>query len=102
MNERPVAHIDQSICDGCSSCTVGSICPKDAVVPDSLGIAAVPAARRSRNPLKNLLGEHGHHVLGEHGPHAWKVEESKCSGCLLCAPYCPQKAVVARERGKAA
>jgi Pyruvate/2-oxoacid:ferredoxin oxidoreductase delta subunit len=94
MNERPVAYIEQSTCDGCSSCTVSHICPKDAVVLDPAGVGPAQTARHSRNPFRSLLGEHR--------PHAWRVDESKCSGCLLCAPYCPHKAVVPRERGKAA
>jgi Fe-S-cluster-containing hydrogenase component 2 len=94
MNERPVAHIDQSACDGCSSCTVSHICPKDAVVPDPAGIGLASTALHVPNALRSLPGDHL--------THAWKVEESKCSGCLLCAPYCPHKAVVPRERTRAA
>lgn len=60
------------------------ICPKRAVVPDG------PVDARPTSFLGSLFGS---------GPaHGWKVDESQCSGCLLCAQYCPHGAVHARER----
>lgn len=94
MSRRPVAFIDQSVCDRCSTCAVGRICPNHAVVPDSPEPAAATSGAHTPSRLRSLLGK----------PHdrAWKVEEDKCAGCLLCAPYCPHQAVVPKERGRAA
>lgn len=94
MNRRPVAHIDQSTCDGCPRCPVSRICPNDAVVPDTAGIEPSKSGGHSPSRLRSLLGKRQ--------DHAWKVEEGKCAGCLLCATYCPHQAVVPKERGKAA
>jgi MinD superfamily P-loop ATPase len=82
--EKPVAHIDQSLCDRSPGCPVRRVCPKNAVVPDG----AATAERRG-----GFLG------IFSGGTHSgWKVDESKCSGCLLCAQYCPHQAVQARLR----
>ena len=94
MSKRPVAHIDQSTCDGCAICPVSRICPRDAVVPDPSGIGPSDSGSHSLSRLRSLLSKDQ--------DHAWMVEESKCAGCLLCAPYCPHHAVVPRTRGKAA
>jgi Pyruvate/2-oxoacid:ferredoxin oxidoreductase delta subunit len=94
MSARPVAHIDQSTCDGCSNCTVSRICPRDAVVLDPAGVGPSESGGHSLSRLRSLLSKRQ--------VHAWKVKESRCSGCLLCAPYCPHQAVVPRERGRAA
>lgn len=94
MSQRSVAHIDQSNCDRCATCSVSRICPRDAVVPDLAGIEPKESGGHSLSRLRSLLGKRT--------DHAWKVEESKCAGCLLCAPYCPQQAVVPKERGSAA
>lgn len=99
MSQRPVAHIDQSNCDGCPNCPVSHICPRDAVVPDNVGVRPSESASggHSLGRLRSLLSKRR-----DHQDHIWKVEESKCAGCLLCAPYCPHQAVVPKERGKAA
>lgn len=83
-SKRPVAYINQDLCDRSPSCPVKRICPRDAVVPDS------PVEEKPAGLLSQLFGK---------GPaHGWKVEESRCSGCLLCAQYCPHRAVEARKR----
>lgn len=83
-SKRPVAHINQDRCDRSPACPVSRICPRDAVVPDA------PADERQTGRLRQLFGA---------APsHAWKVDESKCSGCLLCAQYCPHRAVESRKR----
>lgn len=94
MNRRPVAHIDQSTCDGCPNCPVSRICPNDAVVPDPAGIGPSESGGHSLSRLRSLLSKRQ--------DRAWKVEESRCAGCLLCAPYCPHQAVVPKERERAA
>ncbi len=95
MSQRPVAHIDQSSCDGCATCSVSRICPRDAVIPDdAAGISPSESGGHSPSRLRRLLSKRQ--------DHAWKVEESKCAGCLLCAPYCPHQAVIPKERGRAA
>lgn len=81
---RPVAAIDGTRCDRSSGCPVVRICPKKAVVPDG------PAEARPTSFLGSLFGS-----VPAHG---WRVDEYKCSGCLLCAQYCPHGAVHARER----
>jgi Pyruvate/2-oxoacid:ferredoxin oxidoreductase delta subunit len=82
---KPVAFIDTHRCDRAAGCPVSRICPKKAVVP-----SGEPAARPT-SFLSSLFGGPGQ-VGG------WTVDESKCSGCLLCAQYCPHGAVVPRER----
>jgi len=94
LNQRPVAHIDQSACDGCLHCTVSSICPRDAVEAEPAGAGSSESGGRSLSRFRRLLGTHEDRL--------WRVDESKCAGCLLCAPYCPHHAVVPKERGRAA
>ncbi len=92
--QRPhVAHIDKSLCDRSAACCVKRICPRDAVVPD----AEAPAPERTGHGLTKLRG-----MLKMGHEYQWKVDESRCSGCLLCAPYCPHHAIVPKERGQAA
>lgn len=81
---RPVAHIDQTRCDRSPACPVRRICPKQAVVPDESG---------APGQGKSILS-----FLGFGGNTAWKVDENKCTGCLLCASYCPHAAVQPRRR----
>ena len=83
---RPVAHIDQQRCDRSVSCPVMRICPMHAVVPDE-SVGAEEA------PTKGLRS-----LPGAHPSHGWRVDAGKCSGCLLCAQYCPHGAVQPRER----
>lgn len=82
--ERPVAYIDHSRCDRAPGCPVSRICPKNAVVPD-------PGA--PERPARSLFG----FLSGTSRP-GWAIDENKCSGCLLCARYCPHQAVLARTR----
>ena len=82
---RPVAYIDTHRCDRAAGCPVSRICPKKAVVP---------AGDPEPQP-KSFLGSL---FAGPSQVSGWTVEEDKCSGCLLCAQYCPHGAVVPRER----
>ena len=83
---KPVAHIDQQRCDRSPGCPVMRICPMNAVVPEeSPGSQAPPSGRL-------------HSFFGLRASHGWKVDADKCSGCLLCAQYCPHGAVQPRER----
>ena len=86
---KPVAHIDQQRCDRSPGCPVMRICPMHAVVPDG----DVGSETTSNGRLRSLFAANP--------PHAWKVDAAKCSGCLLCAQYCPHGAVVPRERSVA-
>jgi Fe-S-cluster-containing hydrogenase component 2 len=86
-SDRPVAHIDQARCDHSASCPVNRICPREAVVPDS-------NVEGSKAPWFRSL-------IGNDTPTTWTVSEDRCTGCLLCAQYCPQHAVLPRERQKA-
>ena len=63
------------------------ICPMHAVVPDASTDSDVP---QPKGLLRGLFG----------GPSSqgWTVDVAKCSGCLLCAQYCPHGAVEPRER----
>lgn len=84
-SERPVAYIDGDRCDRSPSCPVMKICPKNAVVRQ-------PAeSPKGSSFLGSLFG-------GPTPVEAWTVDEDTCSGCLLCAQYCPHGAVVPRER----
>lgn len=83
-SKRPVAYINPDTCDRSPACPVSRICPRDAVVPD------IPPDQKPAGRLRQLLGG-----VPDHG---WIVDESKCSGCLLCAQYCPHRAVEARKR----
>ena len=83
-SKRPVAYINTERCDCSTSCPVNRICPRDAVVSEPDG-AEKPAGR-----LKQLFRGSPSYT--------WRIEESKCSGCLLCAQYCPHRAVEPRKR----
>ncbi len=86
-SDRPVAHIDQARCDHSAACPVHRICPREAVVPDPNG--ETPKASWFRS------------LIGSDTPTTWTVSEDRCTGCLLCAQYCPEHAVLPRERQKA-
>lgn len=86
-SDRPVAHIDQTRCDHASTCPVNRICPKKAVVPEAVADPAKASWFRS--------------LIGHDTPTTWTVSEDLCTGCLLCAQYCPRHAVVPRERQRA-
>jgi Pyruvate/2-oxoacid:ferredoxin oxidoreductase delta subunit len=83
-SKRPVAHINQECCDRAKSCPVRQICPRDAVVPDLTG--------EEKQPGRLMQ------VLGFGSDHGWKIDEARCAGCLLCAQYCPHRAVEPRRR----
>lgn len=87
-SKRPVAYINPDLCDCSPTCPVKRICPRDAVVPEPAGDDQ-PTGRLKR-------------LFGASPSHGWRIEESKCSGCLLCAQYCPHRAVEARKRQSAA
>ncbi|MHB9148487.1 MAG: 4Fe-4S dicluster domain-containing protein [Thermoleophilia bacterium] len=87
--DKPVAHIDRERCDGAPGCPVSRICPRQAVVPDR---AAAPA---ETSWLRGLLAP-------KEATTTWTVDEGRCTGCLLCAQYCPHRAVVPAERRKTA
>lgn len=59
------------------------ICPRKAVVSET------PAP----TPRRGLFS-----VFGRGSEPAWTVDPAKCTGCLLCAQYCPHGAVSGRER----
>ncbi len=80
---RPVAAINSEICDRSPGCPVARVCPKNAVVRDE------SSAGTERNSFFGLFGG---------SSSGWKVDEDACTGCLLCAQYCPMGAVEARER----
>ena len=82
---RPVAAINSEVCDRSPGCPVVRVCPKNAVVPDDSG------AGEGRSSLFGLFGG---------SSHGWKVDEDACTGCLLCAQYCPMGAVEERERNQ--
>ena len=84
---RPVAHIVQGRCDGSAGCPVSRVCPKRAVARENG--AEQPGQRHSRLAL---FGFRDQAATG------WKIDENKCTGCLLCAQYCPHGAVKPRER----
>jgi NAD-dependent dihydropyrimidine dehydrogenase PreA subunit len=85
---RPVAHIDQQRCDRSPGCPVMRICPMHAVVPaESTNEGDTPQT-------KGIL----HGLFGNRSSQGWTVDAAKCSGCLLCAQYCPHGAVQPRER----
>jgi NAD-dependent dihydropyrimidine dehydrogenase PreA subunit len=84
--EKPVAYIDQTRCDRAPGCPVSRVCPKDALVSEA-------AESGPPTPTRSLFGSRSARPRP-----AWKVDESKCTGCLLCARYCPHQAVQARSR----
>jgi TPP-dependent indolepyruvate ferredoxin oxidoreductase alpha subunit len=85
--QKPVAAIDQSRCDGAPGCPVSYVCPKQAVVHD-------PDAPPTQDQDRSWLGS----LFGQAAPVKWVVDQDLCTGCLLCAQYCPHKAVVPGER----
>jgi TPP-dependent indolepyruvate ferredoxin oxidoreductase alpha subunit len=88
---KPVAFIDQARCDGAPGCPVSYVCPKKAVVPD-------PEAQPLNDEPTSWLAS----LFGSASPVKWVVDEDLCTGCLLCAQYCPHKAVVPGTRTNAA
>jgi NAD-dependent dihydropyrimidine dehydrogenase PreA subunit len=74
---RPVARIDPARCDRSPGCPVSRVCPKEAVVLER-------AAATGHTPTSGSLSR---------SRPVWTVDERKCTGCLLCARYCPQQAV---------
>src|SRR5665811_2532676 len=86
--DKPVASIDLTRCDGAPGCPVSRICPRQAVIPD-------PDLRAPETSW--LRG-----LLAPPTPTAWTVDEDRCTGCLLCAQYCPHQAVVPGRRTRTA
>jgi len=84
---RPVAYIESSECDRAPNCPVRQICPQDAIIP-------LEGQDTEEEPRKSLFG-----LLKGQPSHGWQVDSDRCSGCLLCAQYCPHDAVVAKARG---
>jgi formate hydrogenlyase subunit 6/NADH:ubiquinone oxidoreductase subunit I len=60
------------------------ICPKKAVVPRQSG---------DQQP-SSFFGS----LFGARPSSGWTVDQDRCTGCLLCAQYCPHGAVVAQPR----
>ncbi len=68
---KPKAVIDQNKCDGAIGCPVKRSCPRGAIL--------------------ELEREVGHR-----GPRATYVVGDLCTGCGICAQYCPNDAVSLR------
>ena len=92
--DRPVARIDGERCDGAPGCPVSLICPQRAVVPVP---GAQPAEAQPATPMSWFRGKLTHPAST-----TWTVDQDRCTGCLLCAQYCPHAAVVPGERRKTA
>ncbi|MBU2601172.1 MAG: 4Fe-4S binding protein [Actinobacteria bacterium] len=84
--DRPVAYIEQCLCDRSPTCPVRAICPKDAVV-------AAPGSPTAKTHRK-WFGQR----RPPEEPSSWRIDEDRCTGCLLCAQYCPHRAVVPGTR----
>lgn len=87
---RPVAYIESSECDRAPNCPVKQMCPRNAVIP-------IERQDTEEEPRRSLFG-----LLNSTQSHGgWQVDSDRCSGCLLCAQYCPHNAVKAAVRGAA-
>lgn len=86
--DRPVAFIDPSLCDRLATCPVRAICPKDAVV-------AAPGSPKAKTQ-RRWFGQRAE----PEAPASWQIDEDRCTGCLLCAQYCHNGAVVPGTRSK--
>ena len=92
--DKPVARIDRERCDGAPGCPVSRICPQRAVVP----VPGVQQAEAQPETPKSWLRG----LLAPPTSTTWTVDQERCTGCLLCAQYCPHAAVVPGERRKSA
>lgn len=84
--DRPVAYIDPCLCDRSPTCPVRAVCPKDAVI-------AAPGTSSAKTH-RRWFGQR----RSSEEPSSWQIDEDRCTGCLLCAQYCPQRAVVPGTR----